>query len=184
MKKLLAAALALVMVFCFAACGANNQGNEQSGTNGSSSQNENAGGTQGPTSQEGGGENAASNAQAGQWPDNDYTAQLPQLPQAVSISDSVENKSEGSYTFNFSTVSLDELAAYTQTLKDEGFASTGEDSLDTLEGYRFEAVNTAGYRVLLSRDSLVITRPGSANSESGQNDQSGQSSQNTEGSQS
>lgn len=168
MKKIFALALALMMVLALAACGGGSDTPDPSGS-GTSQQEQPSnpsgnGGEQQPSSTPDEGENTQTPDEAGvSWPENDYTEQVPTLPDSIlaCCTETYDSESRGNFSFYYydTTPPLEALQGYVTALEEAGF--TGNESVNTTEidNFNYSASNAEGYSIVLTHDYFTITKP-------------------------
>ena len=179
MKKLITLLLVLLLTFSLVACGneetpdpsgSDNPGVSQSGENndnqGESTDNdgeENNGGenTEGSSEENNGGENADNSGI--EWPSNEYTAMVPELPASIlaicTESYVVNSLSKCGFSYYDVDPSLEDLQNYMQALKDAGFTVNMNDEMTTdASGFMFYASNDEGWKVKLTNDYFTIEK--------------------------
>ncbi|NLW78935.1 MAG: hypothetical protein GXY32_05940 [Ruminococcaceae bacterium] len=156
MKKILVLCLALVLALSFAACGGGGTSGGGNSISAPASSQVSSEAVVPPASTP---ETAPDNNGTGEvweWPDNAYTQQIPRPPESIKIGESYEVESQGHFTVQFSEpATTEELAEYAQMLQDSGFEGVEQ----TTPIYSFQAVNSVGYRVDLSKDYVIVTKP-------------------------
>ncbi len=151
MKKIVLLALALVLALSLAACGGNDNSSTPSGNSG--------GNTTNPSASQGGNDNTPAFTE-GEWPDNDWTAQLPK-PTAGTIGKVSTMGSENQTLSIKMTWTREEASAYCDEARSGGFNVNAiayyEDtpSLSTL----LEAENSAGYELSVTETEIRIVKP-------------------------
>jgi hypothetical protein len=152
MKKILMLAVALMLALSLAACGGNSDTpTTSSGGNGGNSTN--------PPASQGGNDNTPAFTE-GEWPDNDWTAQLPK-PAAGTIGKVSSVGSENQTLSIQMTWTREEASAYCDEARSGGFNVNAiayyEDtpSLSTL----LEAENSAGYELSVTETEIRIVKP-------------------------
>ncbi len=96
-----------------------------------------------------------------EWPDNEFTAQLPEPKMKVMGA----YEEDGVFTAAFSGATADDIKAYAQELKAQGFTVDAEEEDQNVMGmsiYSYTASNAAGYQVELvfanGTAALTVTR--------------------------
>ena len=123
------------------------------GSEGYFSEGGDGGGTPSPQSEGGG--NPFGQMFSSDWPNNEFTKQVPKPKFTVSFGD--ENESEYSALCN---ASIAEIKAYVKDLQKAGFtrnASTTDESIFGMAVYSYEAVNDKGYRVSIGNAMGITT---------------------------
>ena len=80
-----------------------------------------------------------------QWPDDEFTRQIPKPDFNLTLADTSGNK----FTAIFKGVTLEQIKAYTESVKAAGFTLTPE--LNEATTYKYKASNGNGYSIELTR---------------------------------
>jgi ABC-type glycerol-3-phosphate transport system substrate-binding protein len=159
MKKIITIALALVLVLSLAACGGNSNSGGSSTTPPANSGNNS---TSTPPASQGGNEttpsnNGSSDAPGGtsvEWPDNDYTKDIPK-PNKGTILSAEESNLGGVYFLIKMDWTFEEAKAYEEQLKAAGidvYSNGGDESY-----YNFTATLSDGRGVTMNYGEDVVT---------------------------
>ncbi len=84
----------------------------------------------------------------GEWPDNEFTRQVPK-PEFTLVGAALDNDN---FAVAFNNVTLEQIKAYAEKIKDSGFNLNVDVQDKTVLGvtmYTFEADNAAGYHVTI-----------------------------------
>ena len=95
------------------------------------------------------GENGESAQLGGNWPDNEFTKQLPK-PDFQLAGASLK---EDEFTVGFTSVTVEQVKAYAEKVKASGFTVDAEEEDQNAYGvtvYRYSASNASGYHVEIS----------------------------------
>ncbi len=161
MKKLSALALALILVLSLAACGGGGSTGTPSGS--STTPPASQGGSEATTTPESTPEETTPTEEPNEpaagveWPDNDYTAQVPQLPETIKILQVYEIQSQGNFTIDFvELITYADGEAYAAELTSAGYTVEASENIDN---WYFNGTNGAGYKVKLLKNCLIIEKP-------------------------
>ncbi len=154
MKKLIALLLMTVLVLSLAACGGNDTPSNSTSAPPAST---NAPAQTTPSSTpESTPESTPSAPTSVEWPDNDYTAQVPQLPEAIKILQAYEIQSQGNFTLDFvEQITYADGEAYAEELTSAGYTVEASEQIDN---WYFNGDNGAGYKVKLLKNCLIIEK--------------------------
>ena len=165
MRRLFALLLALVMMLSLAACGGGDEtpsGNEDNPSSSGQQQEQNT-----PDLDEGGeGANPDTSEQkqpedsdketpsGGDWPTEGLAALVP----APGFGYTIVMNNEKLLTVAFNDIALDDLKAYVEEVKAEGFTEN-EVLVDTDGLYSFQALNADGYSITVGNQMIQINAP-------------------------
>ncbi len=160
MKKLIALALVLVIALSLAACGGGGSSSSSSRAASSTPPASSSAPAQTPPSSTPQStpetEPEAEAPASVEWPDNDYTAQVPQLPETIEILQAYEIQSQGNFTLDFvEQITYADGEAYAEELTGAGFTVEASAQIDN---WYFTGDNGAGYKVRLLKNCLIIEK--------------------------